>query len=207
LKEGSAVTSLKFVEFSFPDGGSEKIASALKRNATLTHFFINSDNINEPFYDPMAASLLSNLTLQELTIVNTGRIKPSGVTVSPLFLALGMNTALKSLSVTGFTFAGELCSALQDGLGKNSTLERLELRNVNLAEAGVTVLSLYFAIIKAVQANKTLKALYLCYESTQMTDDEVKEMTSLVKQNYGLESLPRWYLNDDGLQSSKVSRY
>jgi hypothetical protein len=111
LKEGSAITSLKFVEFSFPDGGSEKIASALKRNATLTHFFIHSDSSNEAFYDAMAAALLSNSTLQELTIVNTGWIKPSGVTVSSLFLALGMNTALKRLHVTGFTFAGELCPA------------------------------------------------------------------------------------------------
>jgi hypothetical protein len=124
----------------------------------------------------MAAALLSNSTLQELTIVNTGWIKPSGVTVSSLFLALGMNTtALKRLHVTGFTFAGELCPALQDGLGNNSTLERLNLNIVNLADAGVAVLSLYFAIIKAVQANKTLKSLWLCNFPPPMSDELSQE--------------------------------
>jgi hypothetical protein len=38
LKEGSAITSLKFVEFSFPDGGSEKIASALKKECNVDTF-------------------------------------------------------------------------------------------------------------------------------------------------------------------------
>jgi hypothetical protein len=38
LKEGSEITSLKFVEFSFPDGGSEKIASALKKECNVDTF-------------------------------------------------------------------------------------------------------------------------------------------------------------------------
>jgi hypothetical protein len=86
-----------------------------------------------------------------------------------------------------------MCPALQDGLGKNSTLERLELNNVKLAEAGATNFSFHFAVIKAVRPNKTLKTLFLHhYGSSEMTDDEVRNLTSLVKQNYyyGLESLP-----------------
>jgi hypothetical protein len=219
LKEGAAITSLKFHRCSFTEGGREKIVSALMRNATLTPFLINSDNIKEAFCDAMAASLLSNSTLQELTILNTGGIKPSGVAVSSLFLALGLNTTLKRLVVTGFDFAGELCPALQDGLGKNSTLERLELIEIGLVEAGVSAFSFYFAAVKAVQPNKTLKSLRLGYYSLEMADDEVKDIAALVNQNYGLESLennssdermgdvlailrlnragPR-YLNDDG---------
>jgi hypothetical protein len=95
-----------------------------------------------------------------------------------------------NLVVNGFDFSAGSCLALQDGLGKNLTLECLELRSVDLTEAYATAFSFYFTAIKAVQPNKTLKTLYLCYGSPQMTDDEVKEMTSLVKQNYGLESLP-----------------
>jgi hypothetical protein len=91
LKEGSRITSLDFHECSFPEGGSEQILSALERNATLTTFEIYSDNINEAFYDAMAASLVSNSTLQELTILNSGRIKTSGVWFASLFLALGRN--------------------------------------------------------------------------------------------------------------------
>jgi hypothetical protein len=92
------------------------MASALKRNATLTTFGIWSASINA------AAALLSNPTLQELTIFKSGHFQPSGVWLSSLFLALGTNTTLKSLVVAGFNFAGEMCPALQDGLGKNSTL-------------------------------------------------------------------------------------
>jgi hypothetical protein len=168
----------------------------------------------------MAASLLSNLTLQELAIFNTGHINSSGVRVASLFLALGMNTKPKHLVVTGFDVADEFCPAMQDGLGKNSTLERLDLENVNMAEAGVSIFSFFLGVVKAVQSNKTLKTLYLYYESPQMSDDEAKDTTTLVKQNYGLESLPgidsgermgdflrailqlnragRKYLNDDG---------
>jgi hypothetical protein len=113
-----------------------------------------------------------------------------------------------------------MCPALQDGLGKNSTLERLELNNVKLAEAGATNFSFHFAVIKAARPNKTQKTLFLHhYGSSEMTDDEVRNLTSLLKQNYGLENLPglesgermgdlcsvlqlngvgRGYLHDDG---------
>jgi hypothetical protein len=220
LKERAAITYLEFHGCSFPEGGCEKIASALKTNATLTTFKIYSNSINEAFYDAMAASLVSNSTLKHIVIANTGRIKPSGVRVSSLFLALGTNATLKNLAVDGFDVAGELCPALQDGLGKNSTLERLELDFVNLTEAGVSAFYFYFAVITGVRPDKTPKTLRLCnYESPEMTDDEVKNLTSLVKQNYGLESLSgidwgermgdlrailrlngagRRYLNDDG---------
>jgi hypothetical protein len=175
--------------------------------------------MHEAFYDAMSASLLSNSMLQELNIHNIGHIKPSGVWLSSLFLALGTNTTPKILDIFGFDFAAELCPSLQDGLGKNSTLERLRLKNGNLAEAGVTELSFYSAVIKALQPNQTLKTLRLCDESPVMTDDEVKNLTVLVKQNYGLVSLPgidsgermgdlgsilklnragRGYLDDDG---------
>jgi hypothetical protein len=74
------------------------------------------------------------------------------------------NYTLKNLVVDGFEFStDELCPALQDGLGKNLTLERLELYNLTMAEADATALSFYFAVIKAVQPNKTMKTLYLCY--------------------------------------------
>jgi hypothetical protein len=58
-----------------------------------------------------------------------------------------------------------------------------------VAEAGVSIFSFYLGVVKAVQSNKTLKTLCLCAIPPQMTDDEAKDMTSLVKQNYGLESL------------------
>jgi hypothetical protein len=77
LKEGSVVTTLHLDNCSFPEGGGEKIVSALKRNATLTTFLISTDSINEAFCDAMAASLLSNSMLQYLDIGMQGVTTPA----------------------------------------------------------------------------------------------------------------------------------
>jgi hypothetical protein len=97
LRQGSSITSLNLHECSFPEGGSEQIASALMENATLTTFKISpsQDSIYQAFYDAMAASLLSNSTLQELSIGYTAAIYPASGCLSSLFLALGMNKTLK----------------------------------------------------------------------------------------------------------------
>jgi hypothetical protein len=73
---------------------------------------------------------------------------------------------------------------------KELNLELLELKYVNLDEYDAMALFIYFAVIKEVQPNKTLKPLCLCNLTPVMTKDEADDMTSLlVKQNYGLESL------------------
>jgi hypothetical protein len=103
LRQGSSITSLNLHECSFPEGGSEIIASALRENATLTTFGISpsNDTINEAFYDAMASSLLSNSTLLELTISYVGGYcLPTSVCVSSLLLALGMNKTLRKLHVS-----------------------------------------------------------------------------------------------------------
>jgi predicted RNA-binding protein len=78
---------------------------------------------------------------------------------------------------------GSLIPALREGLGKNSTLETLEIPAV----AHVT--SFYIAVVEALQLNKSLKTLRVCYGTQNLTDDEVKHLTSVVKKNYVLESL------------------
>jgi hypothetical protein len=50
-----------------------------------------------------------------------------------------------------------------------------------------------FVIVTALQNNRTLKKLELqryLYPTSQLTDDEGKQMAALLKKNYGLESLP-----------------
>jgi hypothetical protein len=107
LKQGLSITSLVLHRCSFPEGGGEKIASALKENTALTTFEISPapDSIHEEFYDAMTASLLSNSTLQELSIKYTEHHYPTSVCVSSLILALGMNKTLRKLHITGFTSA------------------------------------------------------------------------------------------------------
>jgi hypothetical protein len=191
LKQGSSISSLVLYLCSFPEGGSEKIASALKDNTTLTTFEISpapGSSIHEAFYDAMAASLLSNSTVQKL-VIRYGRVPYH--CVSSLLLALGMNKTLRKLHVSGFSSVDEfVIPALLEGLGKNSTLEILEL-----IVAHVTPFRI--AVVEALQLNKTLKTLRLGYNNPKLADDEVKHLTSVVKKNYGLESL-------DDLDSSDV---
>jgi hypothetical protein len=136
----------------------------------------------------MATSLLSNSTLQELSIRYLGRTSPTSVCFSSLLLALGMNRTLGKLHISGFSsVGGSLIPALHEGLGKNPTLEILELIP---SGSHVTEPAFHIAVVEALQLNKTLKTLHICYYTPKLTDDEVKHLTSVVKKNYGLESLP-----------------
>jgi hypothetical protein len=209
LRQGSSITSLVLSQCSFAEGGSEQIASALKENTTLTTFNISSPapytgSIHQAFYDAMAVSLVSNSTLQDLEIRYTGASDIASDFVSTLLLALGMNKTLRKLHVSVFGSVGRsLIAALREGLGKNSTLEILELHVGHDVEP-----SFLIAVVEALQLNKTLKtlnALHFRFRfSPELTDDEVKHLTSVVKKNYGLERLPDLdldpypYLLDDG---------
>jgi hypothetical protein len=75
---------------------------------------------------------------------------------------------------------------LREGLGENSTLAILELIQV----ADAVAPSFYIAVVEALQLNKTLKTLRLYDGLCCFTNDEVKYLTSVVKKNYGLESIP-----------------
>jgi hypothetical protein len=99
-----------------------------------------------------------------------------------------MNKMLRKLCLSGLNFmAKSVFPALHEGLGKNSTLEILEL-----IQSGSHVKESAFRIaaVEALQLNKTLKTLHLRYASPNLTDDEAKHLTSVVKKNYGLECLP-----------------
>jgi hypothetical protein len=82
-------------------------------------------------------------------------------------------------------------TALREGLGKNSTLEILELMHGIFRDvAHVTGASFRIAAVKALQLNTTLKTFCMSPGATELTNDEVKQLTSVVKKNYGLENLP-----------------
>jgi hypothetical protein len=126
LQEGSSIIDVTFeADCSFPDGGRAIIANALKTNVTITDVTFLGDS-DEPFCDTLAVVLLYNSTFQNLTLrLEVGAV---GRWLSSIFLSLGMNTTLKSLSVSIFDKLGDkLCAAIRNGLAKNSTLEKLSL--------------------------------------------------------------------------------
>jgi hypothetical protein len=159
LRQGSSITSLELHQCSFPEGGSEKIASALKENATLTTFQISSVSgvISPAFYDAMSKSMLSNSRLQELSVGCKKVRHPTTVCVSSLLLALEMNKTLRKLHISGFiSVDGSLIPALREGLGKNSTLKMLELIQGGTHDETLgTEPSFHIAVIEALQVNNT----------------------------------------------------
>jgi hypothetical protein len=97
LEEGSSITDITFdCGCSFPDGGIAIITNALKTNATITNAQFYGD-FDESFFNSLAVVLICNSTLQNLTLHAVTRAKVRWI--SSLFLSLGMNTALKSLTV------------------------------------------------------------------------------------------------------------
>jgi hypothetical protein len=55
------------------------------------------------------------------------------------------------------------------------------------------------AVISALQRNTTLKTIDIGYQTPFLTDDEVKQLVSIVMKNYGLERLvPDISCTDDG---------
>jgi hypothetical protein len=107
---------------------------------------------------------------------------------------------LRKLQVTCTVFSSvdvrSLIPALREGLGKNSTLETLQL----LALRHDT--PFHIAAVEALHSNKTLKTLHIRYSNgtPTLTDDEGKHLTSVVKKKYGLESLPEVESSDDRME-------
>jgi hypothetical protein len=80
-------------------------------------------------------------------------------------------------------------------LQENTSLESLSIRKsqgIKIKAEGMIVL------VTALQYNTTLKTLRLCHITgrLQLTDNEDKQMASLLKNNYALEKLPEIDLED-----------
>jgi hypothetical protein len=187
LRSGTAITCLDFCNCSFVEGGDAVIVSALAENTTLTSMkFCDAFGplVNEVRYSRMGESLLSNSTLQELSIT-------SGPTLSPLFRALQVNTGLKTLKIEGpgFVMDYNLYEAMMVGLGQNSSLVKLQLVKIGSHDMDV---SLWRKGLSALRKNTALQSLEISFAS------EVKksfisalrmEMVAMLEENKSLESI------------------
>jgi hypothetical protein len=195
LREGSAITTLNILLCSFSEGESAAmIAIALKRNETLKHFWFRNTTFDEAFCDAMAVSLLTNSTLQDMTLVlpddgNSSAWLPS------VFLALGMNSGLKNLCINGHESNGpdladeQLCAAMVTGLGKNSMLESLHLNNSVLSDADAASGRNALAFLRT---NNSLKFLVVEFGRHAIKSRVFvfrKQAASMLEQNTSLESL------------------
>jgi hypothetical protein len=191
LEKGSSISDITFeYDCSFPVGGRALIANALKRNVSVTDVQFLGD-CDETFYNTLAAVLLSNSTLQNLTLhLMDGA---NGRWLSSIFLSLGTNTSLKSLSVMVFDeFGDELCAAIRNGLAKNSTLEELWLGGMiitsNNGDDGAVSARNALSFLRT---NCTLKSFGVSFEQTQKQAFASAFRLEAVKmlENSSLESL------------------
>jgi hypothetical protein len=131
LMEGTAVTNLEFRNFSFTaEENATILASGLSRNTSGISIKVVS-TFDPVLYSALATALPANSTLRELSFVVDPRgwadYGPIDQDWSSIFSALGQNTGLKTLTVDFSCSMDEsLCTAMQNGLGMNNTLESLE---------------------------------------------------------------------------------
>jgi hypothetical protein len=187
LKERSEITDLHFLDCSFPEGGCAVIASALKTNTTLKYLHFYSQ-AGEVFYEVLAAALLSNATLQNLRLsppIGSG----SCSWLSPLFLALQVNSGLKKLTICGINLIDEkLSTAMRLGLGKNSTLEILELVGIRVHNDTC----LWREALSFLRTNAALKTLYMSFWHNVRKSHAATirmEVLAMLRNNESLETL------------------
>jgi hypothetical protein len=196
LKERSQITDLSFSGCSFPEGGSAVIARALKTNTTLKCLdfddggdWANGSWVDDGFYEALAVALLSNSTLQRL---NCSAPDGSGSCswFSPLFLALQVNHGLKVLTIDQFNLIDEeLSAAVRLGLDKNSTLEVLNLSNIELGDNGTRLWREAFAFLRTNTALKTLYMHFDYYVSESHAAAIQMEVLTMLRENESLETL------------------
>jgi hypothetical protein len=131
FQEGSFVTDLRirdcylFPEGDFQIGSIPALAQALQTNSSVKTLSLYRNQFNKLFCDGMTAALLVNTTLVDLTLRTEGADIDSRCRwLQPFFVAMRINTSLKSLDVDSFHLTDELvCGALRDALAQNSNLE------------------------------------------------------------------------------------
>jgi hypothetical protein len=156
LMEATAITKLDFSDCSFPAQESATIiAKSLEKNTSVISIKVEAPR-DQVIHNVLATALSSNSTLQELSFVSlTGPIDNDAVW-SPIFSALGKNTALKSLHLDVSGIDESLSAAIKNGLGMNTTLERLKVTNVRLCQESCP---LWCRALSFLSTNKVLKFL------------------------------------------------
>jgi hypothetical protein len=169
------------------------VFSALGQNTALKSIKICiHGSTEESLRTAINDGLSMNETLESLELANAPLSDDNADSWRRALSFLRTNKALKSLvcdvryGVTESclsTFRCDIACMLQD----NTSLESISIHSWSILIKAEE----YVALIAALQHNRTLKTLLLQPRFTiQLADDEDKEISSLLKKNYALESLP-----------------
>jgi hypothetical protein len=190
LRSGTAIKYLTFVDCSFVEGGDAVIVSALAENTTLTsmtfcdHFHPPVNN--ELRYSTMGESLLSNSTLQELSIMTS-----DSSALSPVFRALQVNTGLKTLTIDGpgLVMDDNLYEAMMLGLGQNSSLVKLQLLNIGSRDMDISRWCKGLSVLRKNTALQSLEILFSSEVHKSFVSALRMEVGAMLEENKSLESI------------------
>jgi hypothetical protein len=189
LMEGTAVTKLEFIKCTFSSVECAAIITkGLSTNTSVRSITVQCENARAIFV-ALAAALVSNSTLRHLDLSQSDDDERD--CLSPAFSALGQNVGLKTLIIGVSVYAMDeaLCTAMQNGLEMNETLESLELNNVHLCD---DTAALWCRVFSFLRTNKTLKSLKINTHDGQ-TEPHVAafriDVAAMLQENTSLESL------------------
>jgi hypothetical protein len=188
LMEGTAITSVEFTECSFSTGEcAVMMANGLSRKTSVSHIKVASP-LDQALCSALATALPSNSTLRCLILQRNDHDDDHDL--SRVFLALGNNAGLKTLTIDNFGLMIEsLCIAIKDGLGENETLESLELANIVVNDDNIALWCRAFSFLRT---NKALKSLMLSvnFDTTKLCLSVFRiDIVTMLQENASLESL------------------
>jgi hypothetical protein len=190
LTEGSAISKLQFqyCSLSPEESAVVSLANGFSKNTSVVSISVEGP-LDKWLCYALAIALPSNSTLLELSFLRC--LSFQVVNVSPVFLALGRNTGLKTLKIPMCESMDEsLCTAIKNGLGMNEKLQSLEIEFHTTLQDNADSWCSAFSFLRA---NKALKSLVVyVHRDATVNDLNVFRMDTIVamlEENASLESL------------------
>ena len=141
------------------ESGASEISQMLKVNSTLKVLTLSLNNIGVNGAKSLAVALCHNCTLEHLLISNNKIMDDGLLAISECFKIVSSNeiklTCIKSLDISANCLTSYSSTAVTTII-QQGALTSLDLSYNNLNESGA------YEISKALQANLTLKQLFLC---------------------------------------------
>lgn len=198
ISSNSTLQELSFLSLTGPidnDAVWSPIFSALGSNKALKSLQVDVSGIDESLSTAIKYGLGMNTTLERLKVMTVRLCRDSCALWCRALSFLSTNKVLKFLTVDIPSLSPESCVSsfrmhIAALLHENVSLERLSIPCVN-----ETKVEEYVALVTAIRHNQTLKALQLqhCSGPHGLTDDEVKQIASLLLKNYTFHSFAPTY--------------
>jgi hypothetical protein len=188
--EGTAITRLEFTRCSFSAGQCATFADAFSRNTSVSYIRVAKPR-DQALCSALTTALPLNSTLQELSFEDLASDDDPDTHVgcSPIFWAMGKNTGLKTLTLDFASMDESLCTAMQKGLGTNTTLEHLSFLQVYMCDNTTNLCNRAFSFLRT---SNTLKSFKITLDS-RVTKSRVtafrNHIVAMLQESKSLESL------------------